>query len=153
MREYDRAIADSYRRQTLIEAPIEDVWGVISNPGTHPEWWPEVEDVRFSGELAEGGEYVRVTRRLGFLDAVDGIWVAERLENLKEAHFRCTVTGAYTRFSLTPARDDTFVELEVGMLPTRPRWRVAKAAAGPFFRRWIRDLLEALPDAVARRRN
>jgi hypothetical protein len=100
---YDRPVADSYRRHALIEAPIEDVWPVVSDPRTHPDWWPEVTEVRASGELAEGEEYLRVSRRLGFLDQVDGVWVVERLEHLKEAHFRCTVSGAYTRFALPGA--------------------------------------------------
>jgi hypothetical protein len=145
-------VADVHRRHVLIEAPVEDVWAILSDPKTHVEWWPELVDVRVSDELAEGDEYKRVTRRLGFLDLVDGIWVAERLEHLKEAHFRCTVTGTYTRFALTPAQSDTFVELEAGMLPTKPRWRVAKAFSAPMIRRWVKDLLDGLPEVVARRR-
>ena len=43
------------------------------------------------------GEYKRLTKRLGFLDVVDTVWVAEPMEHLKEVNFRCTMTGAYTR--------------------------------------------------------
>jgi len=53
----------------------------------------DLYEVKASGELSEGGEYTRVSRRLGFLDMVDAVWVVERLEHLKEAHFRCTVSG------------------------------------------------------------
>lgn len=145
---YDRPIADSYRRHALIDAPTEDVWPVVSDPRTHPDWWPEVTEVRAAGELAQGDEYVRVSRRLGFLDQVDGVWVVERLEHLKEAHFRCTVSGAYTRFALTPAQDQTFVEVEAGMLPPNLRWRLAKALSRQYFIRWLRDVLDALPRVV-----
>jgi hypothetical protein len=145
-------IADSYRRQALVEAPVEEVWAVVSDPRTHPDWWPDVIEVRVFGEITEGGEYTRVSRRLGFLDQVDGIWVAERLENLKEAHFRCTVSGAYTRFALTPARDETFVEIEAGMLPPNLRWRLAKTLSRLYFVRWLRDVLDALPRVVAAQR-
>ena len=141
-------MADSYRRHALIEAPIEDVWPVVSDPRTHPDWWPEVTEVRASGELTEGQEYLRVSRRLGFLDQVDGIWVVERLEHLKEAHFRCSVSGAYTRFALTPAQDQTFVEIEAGMLPQNLRWRLAKTMSRLYFVRWLRDVLDALPRVV-----
>ncbi len=146
-------MADMYRRHVLIEAPPEDVWAIVSDPRTHPDWWPDVYEVRASGELSEGGEYTRVSRRLGFLDLVDGVWVVERLEHLREAHFRCTVSGSYTRFALTPAQDDTFVEIEAGILPTNARWRLAKTMSRLYFLPWLRDVLEALPKVVARQKS
>jgi hypothetical protein len=117
-------MAGSYRHQVLIEAPIEDVWAVVSDPRTHPDWWPDVIDVRIDEPLVEGGEYVRSSRLLPFLSAVDAVRTAERLEHLKEAHF-----------SLTAAQTDTFVELETGMDPTRLRWRAVTAAAREVFAR------------------
>jgi len=145
-------MADTYRRQCVIEAPVEDVWAVVSDPKTHPDWWPELRDVRTPEEVAEGSEYTRVTRRMGFLDMVDTVWTVERLEHLKEVHFRCTLTGTFTRFAMTPAEQDTFVEVEVGMDPTNRRWRLAKAVMPPrFMKGWIRDLLDALPEAVRRK--
>lgn len=140
------------RQQTLIEADLEDVWAVVGDPRTHPEWWPEVVEVTVPDDLASGGEYVRQVRQLGF-DVVDNVWVAERLEHLREAHYRCTTSGSYARFALTAARDDTFVELETGMLPTTTAWRVYDAIGRPGFRRWARDLLDALPGAIERRRS
>lgn len=85
-------MAGSYRHQALIEAPIEDVWAIVSDPRTHPEWWPDVVDVQIDEPLVEGGEYTRTSKMLPFLDAVEAVWVAERLEDLKEARFRCTKT-------------------------------------------------------------
>jgi Polyketide cyclase / dehydrase and lipid transport len=146
--EYDRLMADSYRRHALIEAPIEDVWSIVSDPRTHPDWWPDVIEVRASGPPTEGEKYWRASRRLGFLDQVDGIWVVERLEHLKEAHFRCTVSGSYTRFALTPAQDQTFLEIEAGMLPPNLRWRLAKTMSRLYFVRWLREVLDALPRVV-----
>ena len=145
-------MAGTYRHQTLIEAPIEDVWAVIKDPRTHPEWWPDVVEVRIEEPLVEGGEYVRSSRLLPFLDAVEDVWVAERLEDLKEARFRCTKTGTWAHFSLTPAQAQTFVELETGMDPTKLRWRLMKATSGSFFKGWILDVLEALPKEVDARR-
>ena len=144
-------MADMYRRHVLIEAPPEDVWAIVSDPRSHPDWWPDVYEVKASGELSEGGEYTRVSRRLGFLDVVDGVWIVERLEHLKEVHFRCTVSGTYTRFALTPAQDDTFVEVEAGMLPTNARWRLMKTVDRLYFLPWLRDVLDALPKVVASR--
>jgi hypothetical protein len=50
---------------------------------------------------------------------------------------------------LTPAQNDTFIEAEVGMLPPNLRWRLKKPLFQLFFRRWLRDLLDALPKVVA----
>lgn len=85
-----------------------------------------------------------------FRDAVDAVWVAERLERLKEARFRCTTTGSYAHFLLTPAQDGTFVELRVGMDPTNVRWRVMRAVGGPYWKKWTLDTLDALRAAVER---
>jgi uncharacterized protein YndB with AHSA1/START domain len=144
---------DVYRRHALIEAPIEDVWRIVSDPQTHPEWWPELRGVEVPGDLDEGGgQYVRLTRRLGFLDMVDTIWTVEPIEHLRQVNFRCTATGTYTRFSLTSARDDTFVEIEGGVVPTSLLGRAEKTMSPLFFPRWLRDLLDALPEVVARTR-
>ena len=147
-------MADTYRRHSLIDAPLEEVWAIVSDPETHPEWWPELQGVRMSGEVAEGSEYTRVTRRLGFLDMIDTVWRVEHLEHLKEVHYRCTLTGTFTRFALTPAQDETFVEIEAGMDPTNLRWRVTKAVMPTriFPKRWISELLDSLPRVVAGKR-
>jgi len=145
-------MAGSYRHQTLIEAPIEEVWAVVSDPRTHPHWWPDVLDVEIDEPLVEGGEYTRSSKVVPFLDAVEAVWVAERLEDLKEARFRCTMTGTWARFSLTPAQADTYVELETGMEPTSLRWRVMKAVGGSHWKAWILDVLDALPKEVRARR-
>jgi|SRR5919108_172787 uncharacterized protein YndB with AHSA1/START domain len=145
-------MAGPYRHQALIEAPLEEVWEVVSDPRTHPDWWPEVLAVDAPAHLNEGGEFVRRSAGLmPFVDAVDAIWVAERLEHLKEAKFRCTVSGTVARFTLTPAQDDTFVELEADMDPTSLKWRLAKPVFGPQFKKWIIDVLDALPGAIRSR--
>jgi carbon monoxide dehydrogenase subunit G len=145
-------MADTYRHQALIDAPIEDVWAIVSDPRTHPEWWPDVVDVRIDEPLVEGGEYTRTSKMLPFLDAVEAVWVVERLEDLKEARFRCTKTGTWACFSLTSAQADTYVELETGLDPTRVRWRLLKLTGGSLFKKWILDVLDALPKEVAARR-
>jgi uncharacterized protein YndB with AHSA1/START domain len=146
-------MADLYRRHALIEAPIEEVWSIVSDPHTHPDWWPELTGVEVPEDVGEeGGEYIRKTRRLGFLDMVDTVWVVEPVEHLHEVNFRCTATGTYTRFALTPAQDETFVEIEGGVVPTSVQGRVAKRISPLLFPRWLRDLLDALPKAVAERR-
>ena len=76
----------------------------------------------------------------------------ERLEDLREIHMRCTTTGTYSRWLLTEAQGNTFVDVEFGMDPdgsgigssTRPSGKL-------YFRRWLEQSLAALEDAAARR--
>jgi uncharacterized protein YndB with AHSA1/START domain len=142
----------TYRHQALIDAPVEDVWAVVSDPRTQPEWWPDVLDVQIDEPLVEGGQYRRTSKPVPFLDAMESVWVAERLEDLKEASFRCTVSGSWARFTLTPARGETFVELESGMDPTSFRWKLVNAMGGHFLKEWIVKVLDALPKEVVARR-
>ena len=142
----------TYRHQALIEASVEDVWAVVSDPRTHPEWWPDVVDVQLDEPLVEGGEYTRTSKPVPFLDAMESVWVAERLEDMKEARFRCTVSGSWARFTLTPAQGETYVELESGIDPTTLRWRLMNAMSGRFLKDWIVKVLDALPKEVNARR-
>jgi uncharacterized protein YndB with AHSA1/START domain len=142
----------TYRHQALIDAPVEDVWAVVSDPRTHPEWWPDVLDVEIDEPLVEGGEYTRTSKAVPFLDAMESVWVAERLEDLKEARFRCTTSGSWARFTLTPAQGETYVELESGIDPTTLRWRLMNVMSGRFVKDWIVKVLDALPQEVVARR-
>jgi ligand-binding SRPBCC domain-containing protein len=140
----------TYRHQAVIDAPVEDVWAIVSDPRTHPEWWPDVVDVQLDRPLVEGGEYVRTSKPLPFAHAVEAVWVAERLEDLKEARFRCQLTGTWASFSLTAAQGQTFVEAESGMDPKAFRWRFMNNAF--FLKQWIVKVLDALPKEVVARR-
>jgi uncharacterized protein YndB with AHSA1/START domain len=141
-------MARTFRHQALIDAPLGDVWEIVSDPRTHPEWWPEVTRIDAPERVGEGDEYLHTAKMVPFVDAVDAIWVVERMEELKEAQFRCTMTGSYARFQLTQAQDDTFVEMEVGMDPTSWRWRVAEPLFGLHYKRWVIAVLDALPEAI-----
>ena len=138
----------TFRHQALIDAPLGDVWDIVSDPRTHPEWWPDVTRIDAPERVGEGDEYLHTAKMVPLVDAVDSVWVVERLNELKEAHFRCTMTGTYTRFQLTPAQDDTFVEMEVGMDPTSLRWRIAEPLFGLQYKRWVLAVLDALPEAI-----
>jgi hypothetical protein len=144
-------VGGSYSAQTLVDAPLSDVWRVVSDPRTHPDWWPEVIEVRCGGNVDEGGSYVRIAR-VALVGKMEAVWVVERIIDLKEAHFRCTRTGSYARFALTPAQEATFVEAEAGMLPKNIRYRLLRTVAGaPYYRLWLRDAINALPEVVQAR--
>ncbi len=122
----------------------------MSDPATHPDWWPDVVAVQVREPVTEGGEYVRISEPMRFIDDVESVWVAERMEHLKEVRFRCTLTGSYASFSLTPARDETFVEVEIGMNPTSLKFQVISAMSRSYSKRWLRDVLDALPRELER---
>jgi uncharacterized protein YndB with AHSA1/START domain len=145
-------VAGPYHAQTLVEAPIGDVWDVVADPQSHKDWWPEVIEVRQGGKVREGDTYVRMAR-IGLVGKMEAIWVVERMTDLKEAHFRCTRSGSYARFALTPAGGATFVDAETGMLPKNIRYRLLKTVVGsPYYRRWLRQALDGLPKVVLARR-
>ena len=135
------------RRQALIKAPPERVWELVGNPGRHPEWWPRVIEVR--GErFDEGSNYAQVTRTAaGRLETTLSV---ERLDDMHEINMRCLDTGTYTRWLLTPARGDTFVDVEFGMDPRGATNRIFDITVGKiYFRRWLDQSLAALDEVAA----
>jgi Polyketide cyclase / dehydrase and lipid transport len=139
-----------YRRQALIDVPVETVWDLLGDVNRHPEWWPRVEDVRCEG-LEEGCEYRQVTKSpLGASMTTD--MSVERLEGCREVRLRCLDTGTYTRWLLTETQAGTFIDAEFGMDPATFGNRVFDVVAGKrYFRRWLEESLDALRRASGER--
>jgi hypothetical protein len=63
------------------------------------------------------------------------------------------MADTYRRHAVIEAPvEDTFVEVEAGVVPIGVRGRIVQATGPLFFRRWLGDLLEALPKVVGRTR-
>jgi ribosome-associated toxin RatA of RatAB toxin-antitoxin module len=139
------------RRQALINASPNKVWELVGDPRRHPEWWPRVIEVR--GEtFDEGSNYAQVTKDPN--GQIETTMKVERLENLREINMRCTNTGTYSRWLLTEAQGDTFVDVEFGMDPIGVKYRVFDAAIGRlYFGRWLDKSLASLEQAAAQRRS
>jgi hypothetical protein len=139
------------RRQALINASPSRVWDLVGDPRRHPEWWPRVIEVR--GEtFDEGSNYAQVTKDPN--GQIETTMKVERLENLREINMRCTNTGTYSRWLLTEAQGDTFVDVEFGMDPENLRLRIFDATVGKlYFSRWLDKSLAALKQAAAHRRS
>ena len=140
----------AHRQQVHIDAPVEEVWSLVGVPSRYPEWWPRVIEVR--GERFEqGDEYVQVTRDPS--GNVKSNFLVERARDLREIRMSCQLTGTYAHWFLTPAQGGTFVELEMGMEPRRPRYRLFDMAMGKrYFRSWSEQSLDALRDAARGKR-
>lgn len=136
----------AHRQQAHLDASVEDVWSLVGVPTRYPEWWPRVIEVR--GErFEEGDEYVQVTRDP--TGSTKSNFLIERSRDLREIRMSCRLTGTYAHWFLTPAQGGTFVELEMGMEPTRLSYRLFDKTMGSrYFRSWSHQALDALREAT-----
>jgi ribosome-associated toxin RatA of RatAB toxin-antitoxin module len=137
------------RRQALIDAPPSRIWELVGDPRRHPEWWPRVIEVR-GQTFDEGSNYAQVTRDP--TGTVESTMRVEKLEEVNEIRMRCLQTGTYSRWLLTEAQGNTFVDVEFGMDPIGFGNRIFDAALGRlYFRRWLDQSIAALEEVVADR--
>ena len=135
--------------QALIEAPPKRVWELVGDPRRHPEWWPRIVEVR-GQEFDEGSNFAQVTKDPG--GSIETTMAIDRLEELKTIHLRCTNTGTYSRWVLTEAQGDTFVDVEFGMDPIGVKYKLFDGAFGKlYFRRWLSQSLDALQEVASGR--
>jgi uncharacterized protein YndB with AHSA1/START domain len=139
-----------YRHQALITAPIERVWELVGNPARHPEWFPRVVEVR-GDSFRPGDAFVQLTRTPAGTVGATTLEI-DTLEDMRELSFHCRDTGTFTNWLLTPAREDTFVVAEFGMVPTGLLYRMFDVTAGRmYFRRWLAQSVDALASKAAER--
>jgi hypothetical protein len=138
------------RHQALIGRNLDCVWPLVGDPRRHPEWWPRVMEIRGSA-FAEGDTYRQVTTLpIGRHETTQ---IIERLDDLHEIRTRCLDTGMFAAWRFTEARDETFVDVEMGMDPIGVGRRLFDAVAGrPYFRRWLEQSIEQLRSAAERGR-
>ncbi len=121
----------------------------MATPTLYPAWWPRVIEVD-GEEFEEGDEFVQVVRDP--TGETSSNFLIERREELREIRMSCQLTGTFAHWTLTAAQDGTFVDLEMGMEPTRLRYRLMDATIGQrYFRKWSDESLNALCDAARER--
>jgi Polyketide cyclase / dehydrase and lipid transport len=104
----------AYRAQAHLDAPLEDVWALVGNPATYPEWWPAAVEIR--GESFDVGDvYTQVVGIAGRRPEYSRI--IDRRDELKELRWSCPTTGGFQRWLLTDAQGGTFVDMEMGINP------------------------------------
>jgi uncharacterized protein YndB with AHSA1/START domain len=110
-------MASSLRQQALIEAPIEEVWELLSDPSRFPEWsYPTIEVTGVPTQVEKGSTFRNTSRGpLGMKNTT--IFEVAELDELREIKLRCQTSGYYSHWVLTEARGDTFAELEYGVEP------------------------------------
>lgn len=136
-------------QETLIDAPVEDVWGLVGDPRTYPDWWPRFIEVR--GErFEEGSEFLQVSQ--GPVGRVESTYLIEQLDDLREVRVSCLKSGHYVDWKMTPAQDGTFVAAEFGINPLGLPYRIFDITfARRYFRKWLEQTVEALGDEARSR--
>jgi hypothetical protein len=139
----------AFHEQMLIDAPVEDVWALVGDPGRYPEWWPSFMEVR-GEQFEEGTEFVQVSRG-PFKRKVESVFAVDRYDELKEIRMHCTLSGTFAHWELAPAQGRTFVDVTLGIEPIDAGSRVFDMTFGRrFFRSWLRDSITALTRAIGR---
>jgi polyketide cyclase/dehydrase/lipid transport protein len=110
----------SWKQQALIEAPVKDVWDVLSDPVRGPDWDQDVLAVTGAPVKIEKGSTFELTGRSP-LGVNTTSFKVEEFDEMHELKMRCQRSGFYAHWLLTRARDGTFTELELGVqLPPNP---------------------------------
>ena len=116
----------AFRRQGLIDAPLEAVWNLVGDPERFPDWAGDVIKVTGVATLEEGSTFNQETRTP--LGTSTTQFVVEDLGDMHEIRLRCMKSGYYSHWLLTEA-----------MGPPSPRWRSAwirrTSATAPSMRR------------------
>jgi hypothetical protein len=92
-----------YRAQAHLDAPVEDVWALVGNPATYPEWWPAAVEIR--GETFEVGDVF--TQVVGIAGRPEYSRIIDGRDELKELRWSCPTTGGFQRWLLTDAQGGT----------------------------------------------
>ena len=134
----------AWREQALIPAPASSIWTLVADPSRYPEWAADVVAVTGLAEIAQDGTFEQVTR-MPFGGEQTTIFEVERLDDMHEIRLRCRSSGYYSHWVLTPAQEDTFLEVEIGVEPTAPQYRLYFGVLGKrYMRRVVEQSLEGL---------
>jgi uncharacterized protein YndB with AHSA1/START domain len=138
------------RQQAFIDAPLEVVWRLASDPDRQTDWWPDTITFEcVDGDFEQGCRVRNVQKRPWPMSDLETTLEVEEMTEGKELLIRCMDTGTYTRSVLTEGQGGTFVEMEAGSDPKNLSVRVQVAMAGErMFRRWVEHALEGLKGAA-----
>jgi uncharacterized protein YndB with AHSA1/START domain len=138
----------TYRAQVQIDAPLDEVWALVGNPATYPQWWPAAVEIR--GERFDFGDrFTQVVpgiagRRLEYSRIID------RREELKELGWHCPTTGGFQHWLLTDSQGGTFVDMEMGMNPPALRYGLFDKTLGRWvMKRWSEQAVDGLRKTLA----
>ncbi|MFL5908905.1 MAG: SRPBCC family protein [Solirubrobacterales bacterium] len=145
----------AWRQQALVEAPVEDVWALISDWNHYADWNDDVIKVTGGPAEFERGSMFELRGRgpLG-LKATTPFKV-EKFEDMREMKVKCQVSGFYAHWLLTEARGNTFTEVELGVEPKKGLQARATGTLHTkgYLRRSVEQMIDNLRGALARDRS
>ncbi len=140
------------RKQVLVNAPIEDVWELVSDPARFPEWNAEVEVTGVPTRVEKGSTFRRTAPTALGPRMTTTFEVVQLDEDLREIKLRCQTSGFYSHWLLTEAQGDTFADVELGVEPSGLRERVMSLPnTKSYLRRALDVSLDGLRTVLARR--
>ena len=107
----------SSKQQALIEAPVSEVWGILTDPASAPDWDEDVIAVTGPPVQIEVGSTFELIGRGPLGIKATTTYRVEELEDMHELKMQCQRSGFYVHWLLTPARGSTFTEIEMGVEP------------------------------------
>ncbi|MGI9557903.1 MAG: SRPBCC family protein [Solirubrobacterales bacterium] len=139
----------TYREQAVIDAPAEEIWGLVGDPNRHPEWWPLVVRVEGLPDVVPDATYKQVSRVVGG-KLLESTFQIAKLDELHEIKVVCTDYGTNARWLITPAQESTVVDIEMGFESDRASLGVLRVPlARRYLRTWVDLALGGLRGAVA----
>ena len=138
------------RQQAFIDAPIEAVWELTSDPDRQTEWWPDTISFQcIDGDFEQGCHVRNIQKRPWPMGDLETTLEVDTMAPGRELVIRCMDTGTYSRSVLTEGQGGTFLEMEAGNDPTNLNVRLQVAIAGNrLFRRWVEHALEGIRTAA-----
>lgn len=146
----------TWREQVMIDASPEAIWELLGDPTRYPEW-AGFDAVEITGipEVEAGTEFEQTSRmpgapgKLGLREST--VFRIEEIDELRSLRMRCTTSGWYSNWLLTPAQGGTFVDAEFGIDPTSIGYRLAFGALGTrHFRGTSKDWIDGLRTVLDR---
>jgi uncharacterized protein YndB with AHSA1/START domain len=109
------------RRETVVSAPPEEVWRVVSDPHRLPAWWPSVSRVEEASPeawtkvlMSPGGKAVRADyTRVEAEEPARILWRHE----VEESPFERILSASTTEITLEPRDGGTLVRISVDHRP------------------------------------
>jgi hypothetical protein len=143
----------SWKQQALVDAPVEDVWDVLSDPARFAEWNENTIEVTGVPTKIEKGSSYRETSRGSLGLKLTTEFRVEEMEDLREIKMRCQTSGYYSHWLLTAARGSTFVDVEMGVEPHDLKSRLfGTTITKGFLRQAAEDSLDGLRRFLRRSR-
>jgi hypothetical protein len=135
----------SWKQQAVVDAPVQEVWDVLSDPTRFAEWNENTIEVTGVPTKIEKGSSYRETNKGALGLTLTTEFKVEEMDDLREIKMRCQTSGYYSHWLLTEARGNTFVDVEMGVEPHDLKSRLfGTTITKGFLRRAAEESLDGL---------